>query len=150
MFKLKKEKPLSCGIIVADRNNNILIVRPTNGSYYQIPKGLMDNKKDLSYWRAAKRELKEETGIDIYKHLIYDLDVLGYFPYRKDKDLFLFQLTLYKLPDINELHCESTFYNKVKKVEEPEVDDYKVINIKDYDRWLNKSLVKVFDKIYKG
>lgn len=149
MFKLKKEKPLSCGIILAGRNNNILIVKPTNGSYYQIPKGLMD-KNDLSYWRTAKRELKEETGIDIYKHLIYDLDVLGYFPYRKDKDLFLFQLTLYKLPDINELHCESTFYNKVKKVEEPEVDDYQIINIKNYDRWLNKSLVKVFDKIYKG
>lgn len=141
------KKQISCGIIFQDIDNNILIVRPTNSYYYQIPKGIMDNNE--SYWNAAKRESYEETGIDLKNYDIINSEILGQFKYLKHKDLYLFRLTLYNLPDIKELHCKSIFYNKIKKVKEPEVDEYRIINIKDYSRWLNKNLVKVFDKIYK-
>jgi 8-oxo-dGTP pyrophosphatase MutT (NUDIX family) len=142
-------KLMSCGIIFQDIDNNILIVRPTNSYYYQIPKGLYDIENDITHWDTAQRESYEETGIDLKNYNIINKEILGQFKYLEYKDLYLFRLTLHRLPDIKELHCKSTFYNKIKKVREPEVDEYRIINIKDYPRWLNKNLIKVFDKIYK-
>lgn len=140
------KKQISCGIILEDINYNILIVRPTNSYYYQIPKGLYDIN-DVTYWDTAKREFLEETNVNIDHLDIIMSKTPGRYKYLKHKDLYLFKLTVDELPDIKSMFCKSHFFNTEKGISEPEVDDYQVIPYKDYPRWLNKNLVKVFDKI---
>lgn len=140
IIQLVKEKPMRCGIIIEElsfMSRNILILKEVNDNFYKIPTELpiID---DMSYWRTAKRAALEKTGISLNNLHINDLEVLGYFPYKEEEDLFLFRLVTSMLPDINDLYCKNM-----------DINDYRIIKYKEYPRWLSKDLVAVFDKIYK-
>lgn len=68
---MKKEK--SCGAIVYNKNNEVLVVKH-NAGHWDFPKGHMEaNENEL---QTAIREVKEETNIDIelydnYRYEIY-------------------------------------------------------------------------------
>lgn len=56
------EKIISCGAVIEDDNNNILIIKQLNG-VVGFPKG--HKEKGESDIETAIREVKEETGVDI-------------------------------------------------------------------------------------
>lgn len=113
---------VTCGSFVIDNENRILLCRTTGtASDWTIPKGLLEN--DELPHMAAKRELLEETGIDIIKHP-HTMTELGLYPYtHRNKILagFLFQLegTIKQ-----KLFCKSTFMDLRTGRRLPEVDLY--------------------------
>ncbi len=56
---------ITCGIILEKPNGQILICHPTNSpkDSWSIPKGINEDLED--FWETAKRELFEETSIDL-------------------------------------------------------------------------------------
>ena len=56
------EKEKSCGAIVINKNNKILLVHH-NAGHWDFPKGHIENRETEE--QSAIREVKEETNIDI-------------------------------------------------------------------------------------
>lgn len=58
---MKKEK--SCGCIIIDDNNRVLLVYENNRFFWGFPKGhIEDGETEVE---TAKREIKEEVGLDV-------------------------------------------------------------------------------------
>lgn len=98
----------ACGVITfVVKNDDILILILKNSDTYRwdFPKGLLDfdDSGFNSYWRCAKRELAEETGIDVS---IFEYDVGAPYSYfysispTKKKKVALFPLQLYQVPNV--------------------------------------------------
>jgi len=103
---------VSAGFIIIDPDTKkVLACHPTNGLTeeffsYDIPKGHIEDGEDAL--TAAKRELKEETGIDLPEDLPEsDIYEIGRIQYRSNKKLHLFSLEYKVIPSA--LHCDSMF-----------------------------------------
>ena len=119
-------KAVSCGFIVFARETGTVLACHPNGQAagpemaYDIPKGhLEEGEQPLE---AAKRELKEETGLVLPPDA--PLHEIGLVPYQKQKSLHLFSTSLpaHGLAP-GKLRCDSTFvdtYGHTKK----EIDSY--------------------------
>jgi 8-oxo-dGTP pyrophosphatase MutT (NUDIX family) len=94
---------ISCGVIVTD-GERLLLGHATCSPRWDIPKGVAEPGESLV--AAARRELREETGLDAPEA---ELRPLGVFPYRRGKDLALFLWTRRKLPQPGTLVCTSHF-----------------------------------------
>lgn len=127
-------KEISSGIIIINKNNQILACRPfgKNDGRFDIPKGHIENGE--TPYQAAIRETFEETGLDMSNIELIDL---GLFKYIKNKDLYLFKCE-YNIEDLSKLNC--TTYFEIKGNKFPEVDSYEWINIEDVE---NKFYVKL-------
>lgn len=118
---------ITCGSFVVDNSGRILLCRATGTSHgWGVPKGLP--RKDEEYLVAAKRELIEETGIDIdlFPHKMSELGKSIYIHKKKTIVGFLF------LVDgvINqELVCKSTFFDIATRTNLPEVDKYMWVSV---------------------
>ena len=125
-FKIVNGKRITCGIIIADKNNNILAGHPTGKKYdkecYDILKGCCDKgENDLE---CAIRELYEESGYIIKdKENIIDLGTVNY---KRDKDIHLFLYRTDSMPNLKSLKCISYFETDDGK-SLPEMNGYKVI-----------------------
>jgi putative (di)nucleoside polyphosphate hydrolase len=113
---------ITCGSFIIDVNNNILLCRTTGTpNDWTVPKGLLEDGETPS--KAAKRELLEETGIDImmYPHTMTEL---GIAPYNHKKKMiigFMFKLEGFVK---QKLFCISMFTNILTGGLLPEVDKY--------------------------
>jgi len=96
-------KTTSCGVIVTD-GERLLLGHATRSPRWDIPKG--EAEPGESYAGAARRELFEETGLDVPEA---ELRPLGVFPYLRGKDLALFAWAPAQLPDPQTLACASCF-----------------------------------------
>jgi 8-oxo-dGTP pyrophosphatase MutT (NUDIX family) len=96
-------KTTSCGVIVTD-GERVLLGHATRSPRWDIPKG--EAEPGESFAAAARRELFEETGLDAPEA---ELRPLGVFPYRRGKDLALFEWVPRQLPDPQTLACASCF-----------------------------------------
>ena len=103
---------VSAGFIIIDPDTKkVLACHPTNGSKdeffsYDIPKGHIEEGEDAL--TAARRELNEETGIELPEDLPEsDIYEIGRVTYRSDKKLHLFSLEYKVVPQA--LHCDSMF-----------------------------------------
>lgn len=141
----------TCGIFLINKNNNLLIVHPTNHpdkGFWSIPKGEPDDT-DVDFLHTAVRELMEETSIsvDIVENTPH---YLGSNIYKSNKKtLYSFLCIDKKLDDVNVV-CNS-FVNLLL-YSFPENDDYKWINIKDtktLKSYLHESQIVFIDKINK-
>ena len=128
-YKIVNGKRMTCGIIIANKDNDILAGHPTGRGYhaqcYDLLKGCAN--KDEDDFACAARELKEESGINIFKkcHLKKIKD-LGIFQYNKEKYIHLYLVRFTKFPNTKKLHCDSYFYNdRGEKI--PEMNGYRVI-----------------------
>ena len=96
-------KTTSCGVIVTD-GRRLLLGHATRSPRWDIPKG--EAEPGESFAAAARRELREETGLDAPEAA---LRPLGAFPYRRGKDLALYGWAPPQLPDPRVLVCTSHF-----------------------------------------
>jgi 8-oxo-dGTP pyrophosphatase MutT (NUDIX family) len=132
-------KKVSCGIIITD-GTRYLMCHPTGSHWWNIPKGIMDPGE--SFDEAAIRELKEETGLSASKK---DIDFIGHFPYKRDKDLALFLMKVETMPDVRKLFCDSTFKQGHKDI--PEMDGFQIVSKSIFLEKINPALRKVVENL---
>ena len=65
--------PVSAGALIFDRTGRLLILKPTYKSGWTIPGGVMEADGE-SPWEACKREVREETGIEVSRGRLAAMD----------------------------------------------------------------------------
>jgi putative (di)nucleoside polyphosphate hydrolase len=134
-------KELSCGVIILNEKNEILLCHVTGQKHWDIPKGLNENEElPIS---TVIRETKEETNIDLIKGKLIDM---GGFPYNKKKNLYLFKYFDNNI-DLNSLKCVSTFEHFYTKELMPEVDEFSFFDFQTAKTKVCGSMKNVFDKL---
>lgn len=138
-------KPTSCGILIINENDEVLVGLSTGNNKYDIPKGQKEDGE--STIEAAVRECKEETGLLFHKeHLTF----VGYFNYSNYKDLVLYRTSVNSNDVcIQDLYCESTFTKKDGTIL-PELSGYKWMSLNQYETHLFKNMQKVFGSILES
>jgi len=123
---------ISCGIYLINSDNQLLIGHPTNhkSSVWAIPKGRM-NEGETDYFEVAKRELIEETNIDINQFQIEKTKEFEMIRYKETnkylKGFFVKVNNDFKSHDIK---CDSMVYRNGNPVF-PEFDDFKWVSLED-------------------
>jgi 8-oxo-dGTP pyrophosphatase MutT (NUDIX family) len=96
-------KALSCGILVLNAQDELLLCHATGTFVWDIPKGGGDVGETPQ--QTAIRETAEETGLHFAPA---DLLELGHFSYRPVKDLHLYAALTERF-DAGDCHCTSRF-----------------------------------------
>ncbi len=109
---------LSCGILILNGQQELLLCHVTGQDHWDLPKG--GTHEGESPLQAALRETREETGLDLPAEALREL---GRFDYRPKKDLHLFA-TLMPRFDVAQLRCESRFSQYATGQRLPEMDGY--------------------------
>jgi len=81
--------PVSAGALVFDRAGRLLILKPTYKSGWTIPGGVMEADGE-SPWEACRREVLEETGIEVSRGRLAAMDFRRPRPGRPGGIRFLF------------------------------------------------------------
>jgi 8-oxo-dGTP pyrophosphatase MutT (NUDIX family) len=109
---------LSCGILILNARQELLLCHVTGQDHWDLPKG--GAHEGESPQQAALRETREETGLQFDAAALLEL---GRFDYRPKKDLHLFA-TLTPRFDVARLCCESHFAQWGSGRRLPEMDGY--------------------------
>src|SRR2546423_11272655 len=99
-------KTLSCGILVCNMHEELLLCHATGTSRWDIPKG--QGEAGESPQQTALRETAEETGLVFQPDELLEL---GRFTYRPSKDLWLFAALTERL-DTSRCHCRTEFADR--------------------------------------
>jgi 8-oxo-dGTP diphosphatase len=81
--------PVSAGALIFDRAGRLLILKPTYKSGWTIPGGIMEADGE-SPWEACRREVREETGIEVNRGRLAAMDFRRPKPGRPGGIRFLF------------------------------------------------------------
>lgn len=137
---------ISCGIFLFDTNTfKFLICHATKArkKQWSIPKGLRD--KGESSMEAARRELLEETGIDLNEIHILGIHILPPVKYQKtNKTLESFLVITDTDLSNKALHCKSMVNEKY-----PEIDKYQWVTIEEMPTIIHEAQVKLLDQVRK-
>lgn len=117
-MQLFAPRRLSCGILILNRQQELLLCHVTGQNHWDLPKG--GAHEGESPLQAALRETREETGLELVAEALRDL---GRLDYRPKKDLHLFA-TLMPRFDLAGLRCESQFAQFSTGRRLPEMDGY--------------------------
>ena len=132
---------LSCGVLIINEFNEILLGHSTGNKFFDIPKGMCEYGE--TPLETVIRECLEETSIQLEKNNLKDL---GEFKYNKDKNLNLFLCKVKKNDiDINSLVCNSFFENKYTKKMIPEIDYFNWTNISEIKNVCAKNMGNLLD-----
>ena len=132
------KKKLTVGLILTD-GTRFLAVHPTRQPHWDIPKGLQDEGENTQ--NTLKREVKEETGLDISKYP--KPKKLGRFPYNGKKDIEVYVVVTDDLPATNTMKCTSKFGPQ----QLPEVDDYRYSTLEQAKTTHKPQTVKILKKV---
>jgi 8-oxo-dGTP pyrophosphatase MutT (NUDIX family) len=128
-------KTTSCGVLVTD-GSRLLLGHATRSPRWDIPKGIAEAGEDLA--RAAVRELREETGLEVAPEVLMPRGVHRYLP---GKDLALFEWHPAVMPDPALLRCTSRF--AVGDALLPEFDRFGVFEWPEVLSRVGKSMARV-------
>lgn len=78
----ERKKIKKAGAFIYDQNKNKILLVQSRGQYWGPPKGSMNENEDIK--ECAKREVKEETGIDL------DISIFNKFYVVKSKALYYY------------------------------------------------------------
>jgi 8-oxo-dGTP pyrophosphatase MutT (NUDIX family) len=133
----------SCGVVIINELNEIFMGHSTGNNFYDIPKGLLEEgENELS---CVIRECKEETSIDLSDK---NLESIGLYPYNKEKNLYLFLVSIKKQDiNLNTLVCNSFFEDYYTKKLKPEIDNFKWISIQEVKEKCSKSMGILLEKL---
>lgn len=111
----------SCGTLVINKRGQLLLCHATGTGHWDIPKGLQNEGE--TPLQAAKRELWEETGLDLGDTLFEDL---GCFGYQRAKRLHLYKVHApQNLDNLDHFRCTSYFAHRGTGKPTPEVDGFR-------------------------
>jgi 8-oxo-dGTP pyrophosphatase MutT (NUDIX family) len=133
-------KTVSCGVIVTD-GERLLLGHATRSPRWDIPKGGVEPGETLA--AAARRELREETGLDAPESA---LTLLGVLPYLRNKDLALFVWRVGALPDPKTLAC-SEFFVLPNGTRLPEFDRFGLFTLAEARSRVGKNLARLLAEI---
>jgi len=129
-------KTISAGVVVTN-GKKILLCHVTGSKHWDLPKGKLDpNETELN---AAVRELYEETSLRVDPA---ELNHLGLFKYKKDKELSLFLYQVEKMPKTRELECFSTF-DSGKGVYKKEMNAFANIDWQKISKYVVPDMLRV-------
>ena len=132
IFEDLLEKRITCGIYLFDINDLLLIQHPTKfrPTLWSIPKGRIDIG-ETDEFEVAKRELFEETGIDLNDLTIIRVEEFDEIKYKESNKYLksFFVKVEDDLQDFN-LHCDSMVMRNDVPVF-PEVDEWKWVTIEE-------------------
>jgi putative (di)nucleoside polyphosphate hydrolase len=110
-------KTTSCGILVCNPLDELLMCHATGNSYWDIPKGSAEAGE--SEFDTALRETAEECGLVFAPD---DLLELGRFAYRPAKDLHLYAVLIERMAT-TPCQCHTTFRDRHGRLR-PEMDQF--------------------------
>jgi putative (di)nucleoside polyphosphate hydrolase len=109
---------LSCGTVVLLESGELLLCHVTGQRHWDLPKGgIHAGETPID---AALRETQEETGLRLRAEVLLDL---GRHAYTNKKDLHLFACLSARI-DPRELHCPSSFVDRISGRARPEMDGF--------------------------
>ncbi|NEX61092.1 NUDIX hydrolase [Noviherbaspirillum galbum] len=118
---LQAEVATTCGTLIVNKSGQLLLCHVTGTNHWDIPKGLREYGE--STLEAAKRELREETGLQFEDAMFEEI---GDFEYVKNKRLYLYKA---QAPDsmdsLGNLICTSYFSHRVTGDPTPEMDSFR-------------------------
>lgn len=130
---------LSCGILVVDDVDELLLCHATGTSRWDIPKGRREPGE--SELEAAIRETFEETGLRFAPDELLEL---GRFRYRPGKDLHLFATRSDRF-DAARCSC-STHFRDARGRLVPEMDGYARVPFDDVPQRCAKNMTLLLTK----
>ena len=136
-------KTASCGVIVTD-GKRLLLVHASRSPLWDIPKGGIEPGETPA--QAARRELREETGLAAPEEALAPLGVKQYL---RNKDLALFVWRVPALPDPTLLVC-STYFTLRDGTRLPEFDHFGLFTHDDALGRVGKNLARVLSEISLG
>lgn len=111
---------LSCGLLVINERDELLVGHSTGSFHWDLPKGLLDEGE--SPMACALREAHEEFGLVFDPSRLVDLGRQSYYP---GKDLHLYAVrTTSAETDIEQCRCLSVFDHPKTGQSMPEVDGF--------------------------
>lgn len=111
---------VSCGVLLLNEADELLLCHVTGASHWDIPKGCLDEGE--TPWEAVIREAREETGLMLRPDRLLEL---GRLAYRPDKALHLFLGNVSRLQlDPATCVCTSYFEHPTSQRLLPEVDAF--------------------------
>ena len=114
-------KTLSCGILIVNVQQELLLCHVTGAWHWDIPKGGAEpGEAPLA---AALRETREECGLDFSGQPLLDLGAMAY---RPRKDLHLFAVLSDRF-DAASCHCTS-HYSDTWGHDRPEMDGFEWVH----------------------
>ena len=117
---LQIEIATSCGTLILNKREQIILCHVTGTNHWDLPKGMRE--PDESNLQAAKRELREETGLELDDALFEEI---GGFDYQKRKRLHLYKVRAPEsLDGLGHLICTSHFPHHVTGEPTPEMDGF--------------------------
>ena len=111
-------KRLSCGVVILNRERELLLCHVTGQNHWDLPKGGIDHGE--TPLEAAIRETREESGLRLQPDVLFDL---GRFAYTNKKNLHLFACVTPRF-DLKELRCESRYLDRYSGRQLPEMDGF--------------------------
>lgn len=129
-------KTTTHGVLIVSASAELLLCHATGGRHWDIPKGLADPGEGSA--AAAVREAREECGVSLAEE---DLEAVGTFAYRPDKDLSL-HAVLSERFDLARCVCTSTFEDRFGRTR-PEMDAFRWTPFKEVGERCAKSMAVV-------
>ncbi|MDO8416491.1 MAG: NUDIX hydrolase [Agitococcus sp.] len=136
-------KKLSCGVLLLNERQEILLAHVTNSPQWDIPKGGAHPREQPV--DTALRELYEETGVVLGDERLTDL---GLQLYSSTKNLHLFAALVSTMEvDPARCVCHSYFSHYITRQKQPEMDGYEWVPFSAVAQYCVPAMVKLLTNL---